>query len=199
MLYTTSTLYHSIQKQNLKGFLQNLDHSAIYLLIAGTYTPFTLRSPGDGGFSEWFEPGGARHRIAVHAGGAAESRFADIVRRDGLVRCCGVKPLVHSVDAGGILLLVLGGAGLQSWLLVGVFIFTPPFNLAPKSSLASFPRRAAAIPCAFLPCPNHLALAWKRSDPACHSTRFMRYDLHPKTLPTCRECQARRPDISIML
>ncbi|KYG69480.1 hemolysin III [Bdellovibrio bacteriovorus] len=40
-LYTISTLYHSMQGR-AKQILQKLDHIAIYLLIAGTYTPFTL-------------------------------------------------------------------------------------------------------------------------------------------------------------
>lgn len=41
-LYTASTLYHSIHFPRAKGILRVLDHSAIFLLIAGTYTPFTL-------------------------------------------------------------------------------------------------------------------------------------------------------------
>jgi hemolysin III len=41
-LYTTSTLYHSVTIPDLKKVLQRLDHAAIFLLIAGTYTPFTL-------------------------------------------------------------------------------------------------------------------------------------------------------------
>ena len=41
MLYTSSTLYHSMQGASKKVF-QKFDHSAIYLLIAGSYTPFTL-------------------------------------------------------------------------------------------------------------------------------------------------------------
>lgn len=42
MLYLASTLYHSIQKPRAKQILRVVDHSAIYLLIAGTYTPFML-------------------------------------------------------------------------------------------------------------------------------------------------------------
>ncbi len=48
LLYTASTLYHSITRPGAKVILQKADHSAIYLLIAGTYTPFaliTLRGP----------------------------------------------------------------------------------------------------------------------------------------------------------
>jgi len=42
LLYVASTLYHAIQHPVAKARLKVLDHCAIYLLIAGTYTPFTL-------------------------------------------------------------------------------------------------------------------------------------------------------------
>ena len=42
ILYMSSTLYHSIQIPRIKSILRVIDHSAIYILIAGTYTPFTL-------------------------------------------------------------------------------------------------------------------------------------------------------------
>lgn len=42
LLYTASTLYHAIQHPIAKARLKVFDHCAIYLLIAGTYTPFTL-------------------------------------------------------------------------------------------------------------------------------------------------------------
>jgi len=42
ILYSASTLYHGIQHPTAKKFFRIADHSAIYLLIAGTYTPFTL-------------------------------------------------------------------------------------------------------------------------------------------------------------
>ena len=42
LLYTASTLYHSFQSVRVKHVFKIMDHSAIYLLIAGTYTPFTL-------------------------------------------------------------------------------------------------------------------------------------------------------------
>ena len=41
-LYVSSTLYHGFAGMRLERFLHLLDHSAIYLLIAGTYTPFML-------------------------------------------------------------------------------------------------------------------------------------------------------------
>lgn len=42
LLYTASTLYHSFRKPELKRVFKIIDHSCIYALIAGTYTPFTL-------------------------------------------------------------------------------------------------------------------------------------------------------------
>ncbi|MBU9811584.1 hemolysin III family protein [Rahnella sp. C60] len=42
LLYLASTLYHAIPHQKAKYWLKKLDHCAIYLLIAGTYTPFLL-------------------------------------------------------------------------------------------------------------------------------------------------------------
>jgi hemolysin III len=41
-LYLSSTLYHSFRPGRLKHIFRIIDHSAVYLLIAGTYTPFTL-------------------------------------------------------------------------------------------------------------------------------------------------------------
>ncbi len=46
LLYGASTVYHSVQSPRAKTVLELLDHVAIYLLIAGTYTPFTLISLG---------------------------------------------------------------------------------------------------------------------------------------------------------
>ena len=42
LLYLASTLYHSARSERARRHLKVLDHCAIYLLIAGTYTPFTL-------------------------------------------------------------------------------------------------------------------------------------------------------------
>jgi hemolysin III len=42
LLYLASTLYHSAQNPKIKQTLRIIDHAAIYLLIAGTYTPFML-------------------------------------------------------------------------------------------------------------------------------------------------------------
>jgi hemolysin III len=51
LLYTMSTLYHSFHPPELKRIFKVLDHIAIYLLIAGTYTPFMLIAmPGSSGW-----------------------------------------------------------------------------------------------------------------------------------------------------
>ena len=42
VLYLSSTLYHSFPRGKIKNLFARLDHSAIFLLIAGTYTPFVL-------------------------------------------------------------------------------------------------------------------------------------------------------------
>ncbi|NLO80687.1 MAG: hemolysin III family protein [Xanthomonadaceae bacterium] len=42
LLYSTSTLYHAIRDQLAKTWLQVFDHCAVFILIAGTYTPFAL-------------------------------------------------------------------------------------------------------------------------------------------------------------
>lgn len=44
ILYLASTLYHSVRDSKLKRIFKILDHACIYLLIAGTYTPFLLVS-----------------------------------------------------------------------------------------------------------------------------------------------------------
>ena len=52
LVYLASTLYHGWPQTRTKSFLQVLDHSAIFLLIAGTYTPFALGPlRGEGGLA----------------------------------------------------------------------------------------------------------------------------------------------------
>lgn len=48
LLYAMSTLFHSVRSPQLKKFFQKLDHVAIYILIAGTYTPYMMLSLGEG-------------------------------------------------------------------------------------------------------------------------------------------------------
>lgn len=44
ILYTSSTLYHSFRRERVKNLFARFDHSAIFVLIAGTYTPILLTS-----------------------------------------------------------------------------------------------------------------------------------------------------------
>src|SRR5688572_22099782 len=54
LLYFTSCVYHALAPNRAKAVMKTLDHSAIYLLIAGTYTPFTLGVlRGTGGAWGW--------------------------------------------------------------------------------------------------------------------------------------------------
>jgi len=46
LMFLASTLYHAIQHEGAKRVFQILDHSSVYLLIAGTYTPFSLLGLG---------------------------------------------------------------------------------------------------------------------------------------------------------
>lgn len=52
LLYLCSTLYHSFKFTKVRNFFRRLDHSSIFILIAGTYTPYTLLTIG--GRKGWF-------------------------------------------------------------------------------------------------------------------------------------------------
>jgi hemolysin III len=54
LLYAASTVYHAVQKEKIKKVFQVFDHCAIYLLIAGTYTPFLLVNIRSAGKWVWF-------------------------------------------------------------------------------------------------------------------------------------------------
>ena len=59
ILYLASTLYHALPQNTAKRVFRVIDHSAIFLLIAGTYTPFTLgilRGAWGGRSSAWCGP-----------------------------------------------------------------------------------------------------------------------------------------------
>ena len=113
LLYLASTLYHSVPSPRAKPILRALDHSAIYLLIAGTYTPFTLVNlRGTAGFAllglVWFLA-----IVGILLKVLATGRFAAfsiaLYLGMGWSILLAVKPLVHSVERGGIALLVAGG------------------------------------------------------------------------------------------
>ncbi len=125
LLYTASTLYHSIQHPRAKRILQVLDHSAIYLLIAGTYTPFTLVSLR-GTLGWWLF--GVVWGFAV-LGTIFQSSLMKRWRAVSLVLYIGmgwailvaIKPLIVSVATGGIVFLILGGLAYTTGILFYVW------------------------------------------------------------------------------
>ncbi len=113
LMYTASTLYHSIPVPRAKGVLRLLDHSAIYLLIAGTYTPFALVNlRGPWGWAILIAIWG----LAI-AGIALQSKLIRLSKlvtalpyvAMGWVAVIAVNPLLDAVAPGGLWLLVLGG------------------------------------------------------------------------------------------
>lgn len=113
LLYAASTLYHSLRESRAKQVFQVLDRSAIYLLIAGTYTPFMLVSlRGAWGWTllvlVWSL---ACLGIVMEATRRSRSRRLSLVLYllMGWLVVIAAGPLVRSVAPGGLLLLVLGG------------------------------------------------------------------------------------------
>ena len=108
----TSTLYHSVRGK-AKAVLQRLDHCAIYLLIAGTYTPFmlvTLRGPW--GWSLFGVVWGLAIigivQEYVYAKGARILSLVIYVAMGWLI-VIGIKPLLAALEWNGFLWLVAGG------------------------------------------------------------------------------------------
>lgn len=113
LLYSASTLYHSIRHAGAKPVLRLFDHAAIFLLIAGTYTPITLISlHGPWGWSLF-----AIVWALALAGIALELRrvrsrtlMAALYVGMGWVGLIAIKPLVASLPSGGLWLVFGGGA-----------------------------------------------------------------------------------------
>lgn len=113
LLYTASTLYHSIPFEGAKKVLRRLDHSAIFLLIAGTYTPFALVNlRGPWGWTlfglVW---GMALVGIALQGFMLKQRRWVNVIPyiAMGWLVVIAVKPLMSSVAPGGLILLLAGG------------------------------------------------------------------------------------------
>jgi hemolysin III len=113
LLYTSSTWYHSVSDDRLRARLQKFDHAAIFLLIAGTYTPFelvTLRGPW--GWSLFGIVWGlAIAGIVVKFWLAGRFRLLStaIYLAMGWLVMIALKPLMAALPAGGLKLLVAGG------------------------------------------------------------------------------------------
>lgn len=112
-LFLNSTLYHSFSFSKYKAIFQKLDHGSIYLLIAGTYTPYLMISIGGVfGYSLlsiiW---------ILAIAGIAFEVVATDKFPKLSTYMYLGLGwlgvvilyPLYHSIEVNGLFLLALGG------------------------------------------------------------------------------------------
>jgi hemolysin III len=112
-LYAASTLYHAFRKPEIKRILRVLDHCAIYLLIAGTYTPFVLVGIGGGWgwtlFGTIWTMAAAGIAFKVFFTG----RFAVLSTATyvcmGWLGVIAFKPLIESLTAGALVWLVFGG------------------------------------------------------------------------------------------
>ncbi|MEE4271331.1 MAG: hemolysin III family protein [Thermoanaerobaculales bacterium] len=113
VLYSASTLYHAISAPRLKAAFQVVDHAAIFLLIAGTYTPFTLVSlRGPWGWSLFGTVWGlAVAGIILEVGFPGRWKALSMVLyvAMGWVVVVATKPLLSVLPGGGLLLLLLGG------------------------------------------------------------------------------------------
>lgn len=131
--YTASTLYHGIPTIRAKRVLKVIDHAAIYLLIAGTYTPFTLISlRGPWGWSLFAIVWGLA-ALGILLKITMLGRFARISTlvylMMGWIALIAIKPLLTALDPGGLLLLLSGGIAYS----IGVIFYVwkkLPYNHA---------------------------------------------------------------------
>ena len=112
MLYSTSTLYHSLRGQ-AKVVLRKLDHLSIYLLIAGTYTPFCLVPlRGAWGWSLFSVVWGlALIGMLQEIKLRSEARIMSLVIYAvmGWVILVAIRPLLDHLQLAGFLWLAAGG------------------------------------------------------------------------------------------
>jgi hemolysin III len=124
ILYLASTLYHAAKKPETKEKLNIFDHSAIYLLIAGTYTPFlliTLR--GTWGWSLFGVVWGLAiigvvMKFFFISKYKVVSALAYILM--GWVIVIAAKPLINGLDVAGLWWLLAGGISYT----VGAILYT---------------------------------------------------------------------------
>lgn len=113
ILYTMSTLYHSFKVNNAKRVFQIIDHCCIFLLIAGTYTIYTLVVLG--GVIGWtlFGIVWGTTIIGIIVNSIDINKFKPLSMilylAMGWVIIFAFKPLIDKMDTNGIILLVLGG------------------------------------------------------------------------------------------
>jgi hemolysin III len=121
ILYATSTLYHAIPHRRAKAALRVLDHSAIFLLIAGTYTPFSLVSlRGSWGWSlfgiVWgIAVLGIIFKVTMLRRWTKVSVALYLVL--GWVALVAMRPLLEALQPGGLALLLAGGGAYSLGVL----------------------------------------------------------------------------------
>jgi len=112
-LYIISTLYHCVRTPRMKAILQKCDHSAIYLLIAGSYTPYTLVTlRGPWGWSLFGVSWGlAAFGITQELTLGRRTRSVSMVLYVlmGWLALVAIHPLVTALPAAGTAWLVAGG------------------------------------------------------------------------------------------
>lgn len=113
LLFSASTLYHSLPWPRVRRVMKIFDHSAIYLLIAGTYTPFLLGPlRGPWGWSLFGVIWGlALVGIGFKLFFAGRFKLLSTLIYVGLgwIVVIAFRPLWHSLPLGGVLWLVAGG------------------------------------------------------------------------------------------
>jgi hemolysin III len=114
LLYFASTLYHAVQDPGKKRIFRILDHTAIYLLIAGTYTPFLLvRMRGTMGwtlFAVVWAMALAGIIWKIFFLGRMEILATIFYVVMGLMAVVGINEMLISIPTSGLILLVIGGA-----------------------------------------------------------------------------------------
>jgi hemolysin III len=112
MVYTSSTLFHSFRNVKIKSILNIIDHSAVYLLIAATYTPFTLvtiRGPwGWSIFGVVWAAAIAGIILKIFFIGKYRTLSTLLYVAIGWVLLIAIKPLYASLPTPGFWLLMAG-------------------------------------------------------------------------------------------
>jgi hemolysin III len=113
LLYMASTLYHAITHPKARHVFKVIDHAGIYLLIAGTYTPFTLVTIRDDGGWWLFAIvwGLAAAGIALEAWWVYRPKWVSAVVYLGMgwLAIFAIKPLMANLEPTGLWLMVAGG------------------------------------------------------------------------------------------
>lgn len=113
ILYSMSSIYHGLAPNNAKRVMRVFDHCTIFLLIAGSYTPFTLVSLRDNVGWPLFGIIWGTAVVGIILNAIDIERFKVISMicylAMGWAIIFTIKPLINAVPAGGIKLLVAGG------------------------------------------------------------------------------------------